>query len=264
MAVERSETRAPPGCPSNVQNAQSRSAESAADSGGASPRAARGVPRSPFENCTRGPRLSGAGLARLADDELLALLIASRARVEPAALATAVALGAGRPLRELACAPAEELVAEGLARAAALRVAAAFELGRRVERGAREPRPQLRSAESVHALLGPELRGLGHETFHALLLDGKHRLRRRVQVSAGTLTTSLVHPREFFRAAIRESAAAVIAVHNHPSGDPEPSHEDLTVTRRLAEAGRLLGVPLLDHVVVGDGRYASIRERIEW
>jgi DNA repair protein RadC len=95
-----------------------------------------------------------------------------------------------------------------------------------------------------------------------LLLDGKHRLKRCEAVSEGTLTTSLVHPREVFRAAVRESAAAVVVVHNHPSGDPEPSLEDLEVTRRLIDVGRLVGVPVLDHVVVGDGRFVSLRERM--
>ena len=100
--------------------------------------------------------------------------------------------------------------------------------------------------------------------FHALLLDGKHRLRRMERVSEGTLTSSLVHPREFFRPAVREPAAAVIAVHNHPSGDPEPSAEDLEVTRRLVRAGELLGIPLLDHIVVGAAGWVSIRGRIDW
>lgn len=110
--------------------------------------------------------------------------------------------------------------------------------------------------------MDPHVRGLERETFHVLALDGKHRLLSRHAVSTGTLTTSLVHPREVFRAAVREGAAAVIAVHNHPSGDPEPSTEDVEVTRRLLEAGQLLGIPLLDHVVIGDARCVSLRERM--
>ena len=144
------------------------------------------------------------------------------------------------------------------------RLAAAFALGRRVETAQRRPRPSLRSAAEVHELLAGDLRGSAQETFHALLLDGKHRLRRREQVSQGTLTSSLVHPREVFGPALREGAAALIVAHNHPSGDPEPSAEDLAVTRRLLEAGRILGVPLLDHVVVGDGAFVSIRQRISF
>lgn len=150
----------------------------------------------------------------------------------------------------------------GLSLAAATRLAAAFALGRRVERAVREPRTSLRMPSLVHDLLAPELRGLDRETFHALLLDGKHRLQARLRVSEGTLTCSLVHPREVFGPALRESAAALIVAHNHPSGDPEPSAEDVSVTRRLIEVGRLVGIPLVDHVVIGDGRWVSLRERM--
>jgi DNA repair protein RadC len=168
-------------------------------------------------------------------------------------------------IAELARANVEELRrAADLPVESAARVAAAFELGRRVEAASRRARPSLRSPARVHELMRGELRGLSRETFHALLLDSKHRFRRRERVSEGTLTSSLVHPREVFGPALREGAAALIVVHNHPSGDPEPSIEDLAVTRRLVEAGRLLGVPLLDHVVIADGGYVSIRERISF
>ena len=140
----------------------------------------------------------------------------------------------------------------------ALRLAAAFELGREVERTRQPPRPHLLSPEEVHRLLAPEVRGLGRETFHVLLLDARHRLQGRVRVSEGTLSTSLVHPREVFGPALRGGAAAVIVAHNHPSGDPRPSAEDVSVTRRLQETGRLVGIPLLDHVVIGDGCWASV------
>jgi DNA repair protein RadC len=160
--------------------------------------------------------------------------------------------------------PAHIRLAAEIPRGRSVRLAAAFALGRRVETEARRPRPSLRSPSEVHGLLAPEVRGAAQETFHALLLDGKHRLRRREQVSLGTLNSSLVHPREVFGPALREGAAALIVAHNHPSGDPEPSDEDLAVTRRLLEAGRILGVPLLDHVVIGDRSFVSIRERIRF
>ena len=154
------------------------------------------------------------------------------------------------------------LVAMGLTGPQAERLACAFELGRRVESHRRRPAASLRHPSEVVARMAPILRGLEQETFHALLLDARHRLLHRVLVSAGTLTTSLVHPREVFREAIRRSAAALVVVHNHPSGDPEPSQEDRAVTRRLIEVGELLGIPLLDHVVVGDDRWVSLRERM--
>ncbi|MDZ4772056.1 MAG: DNA repair protein RadC [Planctomycetota bacterium] len=150
----------------------------------------------------------------------------------------------------------------GLSRSAAARLAAAFALGRRVERSTRAPRPSLRAPSLVHELLAPEVRGLARETFHALLLDGKHRLQGVTRISEGTLTCSLVHPREVFGPALREGAAALIVAHNHPSGDPEPSVEDVSVTRRLIEVGRLVGIPLVDHVILGEGKWVSLRERI--
>ncbi len=193
----------------------------------------------------------------LTTEELVALVAAVRA--EGASVAREIDLAARSRMG-----PAQLRRDFGLSRGGAVRLAAAFALGRRVERAVRDPRVSLRSPALVHELMAPEIRGLQRETFHALLLDGKHRLQRRHRVSEGTLTSSLVHPREVFGPALRESAAALIVVHNHPSGDPEPSAEDVAVTRRLIEAGQLLGVPLLDHVVVAAEGYVSIRERMRF
>lgn len=169
-----------------------------------------------------------------------------------------------RGLARLSRLGAGELVEEfGVSPTAAARLVAAFALGQRLERIRRPPRPSMRSPERVFAEVEPRLRGLDHETFLVLLLDGKHRLLRTVRVSEGTLTTSLVHPREVFRTAIREAAAALVVAHNHPSGDPEPSPEDLEVTRRLRRSGRLLGIPILDHLIVGEGSFVSLRERLD-
>jgi DNA repair protein RadC len=150
----------------------------------------------------------------------------------------------------------------GLAPASARRIEAAFSLGRALGQARRQERPLLRSPKAVFELLSPETRGLEQETFWSLLLDGKQRLRRLVAVSAGTLTASLVHPREVYRSAIREAAAALIVAHNHPSGDPEPSAEDLAVTERLRQAGEIVGIPLQDHVILGEDRFVSLRERL--
>jgi DNA repair protein RadC len=120
-----------------------------------------------------------------------------------------------------------------------------------------------RGAGAVAGLLRPLLEHETSERFVALLLNGKHRVQGFAEVSRGTLTSSLVHPREVFSPAIRELAAAVIVAHNHPSGDPEPSLEDIEVTKRLHEAGKILGVPLLDHIIVGEaGSFTSLRERV--
>jgi len=166
---------------------------------------------------------------------------------------------------ELARLEPAELVAEfGLGHVSARRIQAAFSLGRAWLRARQPERPCLRSPRAVFELLQFEARGLEQETFWSLLLDGKQRLRRLVPVSAGTLTASLVHPREVFRCAVREAAAALIVAHNHPSGDPEPSTEDLQVTERLRAAGEVLGIPLQDHVILGDRSFVSLRERLRF
>jgi len=122
---------------------------------------------------------------------------------------------------------------------------------------------QLRAPGAVAGLLRPHLEHETVERFVALFLNGKHRIMGFTEVSRGTLTSSLVHPREVFAPALRELAAALIVAHNHPSGDPEPSFEDIEVTKRLSEAGKLLGVPLLDHIIVGEGgSFTSLRERL--
>ena len=118
-----------------------------------------------------------------------------------------------------------------------------------------------RGAKDVFEYLHPHVAGKEKEMFFALLLDSKNRLLREEVVSVGTLTASLVHPREVFRPAIRESAASIIVAHNHPSGDPSPSAEDLDVTARLKSAGELMGIPVLDHVILGAGTYTSLAER---
>ncbi|HEX6885830.1 MAG TPA: DNA repair protein RadC [Planctomycetota bacterium] len=165
-------------------------------------------------------------------------------------------------LAELARLDATELEVEfGLGAASARRLSAAFALGRAVLEERRPPRRALRGPRAVFELLAPHAAGLEQETFWSLLLDGKQRLKRLVPITSGTLTASLVHPREVFRGAVRAAAAALIVVHNHPSGDPEPSAEDLAVTERLRQAGAVLGIPLLDHVIVGAGEFVSLRER---
>ncbi|MFT5200041.1 MAG: DNA repair protein RadC [Planctomycetota bacterium] len=146
----------------------------------------------------------------------------------------------------------------------AQRVHAAFSLGRTVEVDRAQPKPNVRRAKDVFAHLEPRLRGLQREIFIALLLDVQNRLQGEVLVSVGTLTSSLVHPREVFRQAIAQGAAAVIVAHNHPSGDPDPSQADREVTRRLIRAGFLVGIPLLDHVVIGMGRFASLRTSMDF
>lgn len=207
-------------------------------------------------------RLYAAGAAALAADELLALLLGTGARSVHVSELARVLLARAGGLRGLAHRTLDEWIAErGVGPARAARLVAAFELARRL---AQEPRPRglaIRSGHDVVRILGGRLRDQSKESFVALLLDGKHRLVREEMVSQGSLTASIVHPREVFRAAIREGAAALVVAHNHPSGDPSPSREDIDITARLVEAGQLVGIPLLDHVVLGDGNFVSLRER---
>jgi DNA repair protein RadC len=146
----------------------------------------------------------------------------------------------------------------GPAKAAAL--AAALEVGRRVASRPLGPGEPFRSSDQVYAHYGARLAGLKRERFFCLLLDARNRCLREEAVSEGSLTGSLVHPREAFRAAVREAASAVIFAHNHPSGDPSPSREDVELTRRLWEAGNVLGIRVLDHVVLGHSRYYSFAD----
>jgi len=144
--------------------------------------------------------------------------------------------------------------------ATAARIVGALELGRRAAAEPRELNGRIRGPRDVFQRMGPVMRDLRQEEFHALLLNTQHRVIRDVLVTRGILDASLIHPREVFRTAIVESAAGVILVHNHPSGDPTPSREDRAVTVQLSSAGRAIGIPVLDHVIVGEGRYVSLGE----
>jgi DNA repair protein RadC len=165
-------------------------------------------------------------------------------------------------LRGLAAAVAAELrAAPGIGPSKAAALSAALELGRRLATVKLRPGDPLGGPADVFRHFHARLRDAPHERFLVLLLDGRHRVLREVVASQGTLTASLVHPREVFRPALRESAAALVLVHNHPSGDPAPSREDREVTARLARAGEILGIPVLDHVIVAEGGYTSLREQ---
>lgn len=161
-------------------------------------------------------------------------------------------------LRRLAQRPgAEFLRSRGIGPTKAGRLIAAFELGARTAREERPPVQRIREPEDVLRLFGTRLRDLQVEEFHLLALDSQSQVLREVLITRGLLNSSLVHPREVFRAAIAEAAAGIIVVHNHPSGDPTPSAEDRAATRQLASAGQLLDVPLYDHVIIAGDRFVS-------
>lgn len=150
---------------------------------------------------------------------------------------------------------------KGLGTAKIAQLRAAFELGRRLMRESLGSNPIFSSSHSVYSFFSPIVKNIRKEIFLCALLDAKNRFIREVKISEGTLTNSLIHPREAFREAIRESAASIIFVHNHPSGDPEPSKDDIAVTGKLKGAGDIVGITVLDHVIIGDGRYVSLKDK---
>jgi DNA repair protein RadC len=220
-----------------------------------------GIERLPESERPR-ERLCWSGPEALADAELLALQLGSGTRGRDAVeiaremLAQYGSLSgvAGRAVGELARTP-------GVGPAKAARLVAAFELSRRLRARTPGSRVKLASPSEVYAAFGPLMEDLPREVFRVALLDAQNGLLRDLVISEGTLSASLVHPREVFKPAILESAASIILLHNHPSGDPTPSREDIRLTRQLAECARLLDFRLHDHVIVGRGAYVSLAER---
>jgi DNA repair protein RadC len=205
-------------------------------------------------------RLSRLGPAALSSRELLALILGSGSA---RASALDIAEGLLRDgLRGLTSRSLAELLGEsGLGPAQASRVVATMELGARAAAEGGPQAPSFRTPEESARYLLPRYSCRPTETFGLLCLDVRQRLKREVVVSVGCLTSSLVHPREVFQEAIVSRAAALVLFHNHPSGDPEPSAEDLALTRRLVSAGTLLGIQVLDHLILGAARCVSLKER---
>lgn len=204
-------------------------------------------------------RLWALGAGALTGAELLAILLETGGPEGSAPeIAARLLGGVGGSWRRLAARPPAELLrVVGIGPAKAARLVAAFEIGIRLAAESRSPGTRIRDPADVARLLGPRLRDLDVEEFHLLALDSQAQVLRDVLVTRGLLNSSLVHPREVFRAAIAEAAAGIIVVHNHPSGDPTPSAEDRAVTRQLVECGRLLDVPVYDHVIVAGDQWVS-------
>jgi len=202
-------------------------------------------------------KLLNLGSNILSDAALLALLIGSGTRE-----LTAVDLAKGiimeyDGLPVLASkGPAELTRFKGVGPAASARILAAFELGRRVE-GKQEKRKQIRTPEDVVAFAKPAYRGINREMFKVVLLDNGNKVIREETISQGTLNASLVHPREVFKAAVDHLAAGIVLLHNHPSGEPFPSREDKELTGQIVEASKVMGIPVLDHIIIAKERYFS-------
>lgn len=207
-------------------------------------------------------RLSGLGPAALTAPELLAVLLGTGGRgADALAVAHSLLARAGGSLRRLAQRPLAELTHQpGIGTGKAARLVAAFEIGNRLGREERPALVRIREPDDVVRILGGKLRDLSVEEFHLLALDAQSQVVREILVTRGILNSSLVHPREVFRAAIAEAAAGIIVVHNHPSGDPTPSAQDREVTRQLVTAGQLLDLPVYDHVIIAGDRWVSFAQ----
>ncbi len=205
-------------------------------------------------------RLLAAGPSALSDGELLGLLFGIGSRKKTAVELAGEVISEAGGLHGLYDVSVHELMeVNGIGEAKACIILAAVELGRRIGQVRNPGRPVISSPADVDRLLRGRIANLDRENFVVVLLNTKNEVIEAPVVSVGTLSASLVHPREVFKPAIRASAASVILAHNHPSGKVEPSREDRDVTSRLGEAAQVLGIEVLDHVIVGDG-YCSMKE----
>ena len=207
-------------------------------------------------------KLRDNGAQVMSNSELLAILLRSGNQDESALRLAEHSLERQGGLAGLGGATAEALEqVKGIGEAKASTVLAAIELGRRVALLEPAQRLTIKTPDDVAALLLPRFRYESREHFLAVLLSTKNHVLKTAVISIGSLNASIVHPRELFREAINCRAAAVILAHNHPSGDPTPSPEDVALTRKLVEAGSLLDIPVLDHLILGDGKFISLKEK---
>ena len=211
-------------------------------------------------------KLLDHGPGALSVAELLAVVLrsgsAGRSALEEA---RALLEASGNGLRGLAALGMAELCrVKGIGPVKAAQVLALLEVAKRFGEEEFRPGTPFRGSGDVYAHFRERLAGERHEQFYAVLLDNKNRKIKEICVSQGSLTSSIVHPRDVYLPVIRESAAAVVFVHNHPSGDPTPSREDIEITRRLREVGEIVGVRVLDHIVIGRGRYVSFVDDGFW
>ena len=201
------------------------------------------------------------GVQALGDNELVALVVGSGCRHHGALVVANELLRVLGGLHGLVRASCDDLGrVQGIGRARAAQVVAAVELGRRTLGPRPKARVQLRAPRDAAAFLMPTFGCRGVEQFGLVLLDTKHRVLRTAVIAVGTLNSAAVEPRDVFREAAMGSAAAIVVFHNHPSGDPSPSPDDVDLTRRLVAAGVLMGIEVVDHVILGDVKYCSFKE----
>lgn len=207
-------------------------------------------------------RLLKIGASHLSNQELLAILIGSGTKNESVMALSNRVLMHFEGLNLLKDATIEELTAiKGIGKAKGVLLLSALELGKRMSQFKPEDRYIVRSPEDGADYIMEEMRSLNQEHFVVLFLNTKNQIIHRQTIFIGSLNASIVHPREVYREAVKRSAASIICAHNHPSGDPSPSQEDIHVTRRLVESGKMIGIELLDHLVIGDRKFISLKEK---
>lgn len=201
------------------------------------------------------------GETSLSESELLAIIIGMGTKNMTAIELADALLIKYKNLRNLKEASLDELIKHrGIGLAKAVQIKAAFELGKRVAISSQN-KNYIKSPDDVKNMVMEEMRYFDREHFRAIYLDRKGGLITMEDISIGGLHSSIVHPREVFKIAVKNSAASIILVHNHPSGDPSPSNEDIEITKRLIEAGDLMGIPILDHIIIGDNIYTSLKAK---
>ena len=205
-------------------------------------------------------RLIKNGPSSLSDSELLAIILRTGSRKENV-INMSQRLLKEYNIKQLSQANLKQLMKiNGIKESKAAQIAACFEIARRLESFHEDEKPKINSPDDIYRRLYPRMRGQKKEMFVELCLDTKNQVLREDIISVGSLNANVVHPREVFKLALAESAAHIIVAHNHPSGDPTPSREDIEITRKLAETGNIMGITVLDHVIIGDGRHFSMKE----
>lgn len=206
-------------------------------------------------------RLVRQGAASLSNQELIAILLRTGTKEESVLHLANRVLSFFDQIQELKEATLEEMMSvKGIGQAKAVQLLAAVELGRRLSQKHPDRRYSIRSPQDAASLLMADMTSLKQENFVVLFLNVKNQVIHRQTIFIGSLNASIVHPREIFREAVKRSAASIICAHNHPSGNPNPSPEDIEVTQRLTDAGKIVGIELLDHVIIGDHQFVSLKE----
>jgi DNA repair protein RadC len=208
-------------------------------------------------------RLIKFGPEALSNAELLAIILRVGTKSESAiAMANRIISSSNEGLKFLSTATIEELSGiKGIGEAKAAQIKASLELGKRLKNFRASTKVKINSPEDVAEIVMEDMRYLRKEHLRVLFLNTKNIVSDVKDLSIGSLNSSVVHPREIFSEAIRKSSSSIVICHNHPSGDPTPSQEDITITKRLFEVGKLVGIDLLDHIIIGDGKFVSLKEK---